>query len=154
MPLPFAYSSSSHFPPFSPNPLAPRKPHTHLSSSSLKVLSSHRGKAPHIMEQALLLLSSPPLVVLYLCSLYHALFISPNSDPLLALEGGATMASEGLVLAYTSWHFVGSWLFPVGCLAVWPAWLMTWVLGCQVVSHVKTSVSGSGDTASPHPHSD
>ena len=90
----------------------------------------------------------------YLCSLYFAVFVSRDSttDVTAAVLGGADMLGRGLVLAYNSWHFVGSWLFPVGCAVVWPVWLMGWRLGCQTVCD-----GGSGGDEAAHsskPHSD
>lgn len=107
------------------------------------------------MGQLLLLLFSPPVSLLCLCSLYYAVFNSHDpSDVAVALEGGAGIVGQGIVLAYNSWHFVGSWLFPVGCLAVWPVWLMGWKLACQRVCDGEGSGADSTDTISSHPHSD
>ena len=78
------------------------------------------------------------------------------SDVAAVLEGGAGIVGRGIVLAYNSWYFVGSWLFPVGCVAVWPVWLMGWRLACQRVCEGDDD-SGTGSTESPsssHPHSD
>ena len=119
--------------------------------SSCIDLSSSGGRLRHRMGQILLVLFSPPLSLLYLCCLYHALFISsgPITDIAALLEGGVGLAGRGLVLAYNSWHFVGSWLFPVGCVAIWPVWLMGWRLACQTVRE-----DGRDSERTAHPHSD
>ena len=71
------------------------------------------------------------------------------------IEGGVGVAGRGLVLAYNSWYFVGSWLFPVSCLAVWPVWVMGWRLACQRVCDKEDRAEiAETDNSSSHPHSD
>ena len=105
------------------------------------------------MSQLLILLLAPPLAIVSLCSLYCAVFVSetPSFDLETALVGGVGVAGRGLVLAYNSWYFVEAWLFPVGCLGVWPVWLMGWRLTCQ---QVREEEAQKIDKSSSHPHSD
>ena len=117
---------------------------------SLPVLCSGR-RLHHRSGQLFLLLLSPPLATIYLCSLYLSLLSdTPSSDLGAVLMGGAGVAGRGLVLSYNSWFLFGAWLFPVGCLVVWPAWLMGWRLSCHQVKEEEedTNISSS------HPHSD
>lgn len=144
--------SSSHSLPSSPNLLASCEllvtSETALVSHFSVSFSSCSGRLHHRLGQLLLLLFSPPLSILYLCCLYHAVFISHDpADISAVLEGGVGMVGQGLVMAYNSWYFVGSWLFPLGCVAVWPVWLMGWRLACQ-------NVCNSEQSDSPHLHSD
>ena len=107
----------------------------------------HR-KITHLLGQVLLFFFSPPLAAFYLCSLYYAFFSSQSPNIAVILQGGSVLFTEGIILAYNSWHFVGSWLFPFGCVVVWPVWLMGWALGCQTIHDKETT------TVSSHPHSD
>lgn len=73
--------------------------------------------------------------------------------------GGVGVAGRGLVLAYNSWFFAEAWLFPVGCVVVWPVWLMGWRLACQTVQEEKEEGEREGgkksaSSSASHPHSD
>ena len=119
------------------------------------------GRLGRVLGQLFLLLCSPPLSILYLCCLYNTLLASntsPSSDIGAVLVGGVGVAGRGLVLAYNSWYFAEAWLFPVGCVVVWPAWLMGWKLACQTVQEEEEKESGRGggktDSSASHLHSD
>lgn len=88
-----------------------------------------RSKVLHLLKMVVVLLCAPPLCLVYFCSAYISLFsLVPNTSILQVLTAGSQLALEGTVMAYNSWHFVGSWIFFVTCTVVWPLWLMSWVL--------------------------
>ena len=70
--------------------------------------------------------------------------------------GGVDLTGRGLVLAYNSWFFAEAWLFPVGCVVVWPVWLMGWRLACQSVQEEEEGACGRKTVTPPsaHLHSD
>lgn len=72
----------------------------------------------------LLLLCSPPLLVLYSCLFYLYLF----SSTLQPIEDALTMAMEGLTLAYRSHFISGAWLYPMVTFFVFPSWWMFWIV--------------------------
>lgn len=114
------------------------------------VFSSSSGRGRQLLRIVCTFLFSPPLCLLYLCCAYAFLTSSTAGASLSDLvSAGLERAVEGTVFAYNSWYLVGSWLYLVSCLFVWPVWLMSWILCCQ--SARKDIGSTNSD---PHPHSD
>ncbi|XP_064398574.1 glycosylphosphatidylinositol anchor attachment 1 protein-like [Halichondria panicea] len=82
----------------------------------------------------------PLAVLVYLCALHHYTTIPQATVSELFFEGVA-MAMRGVVHSYSSWHLIGSWLFPFVCVVVWPLWLMNWTVCClqkptNIQSHI------------------
>lgn len=110
----------------------------------LGLLFSHSsGKLPQTLRLAFTLLVSPPLCLLYFCLAYNYLLSSPHDSLLDLSSASLALVIQGTVSAYNAWLFVGSWLYVVVCLLVWPMWLLPWTLSCQRV-HPNP----------PHPHSE
>ncbi|XP_011402542.1 PREDICTED: glycosylphosphatidylinositol anchor attachment 1 protein-like [Amphimedon queenslandica] len=92
---------------------------TLLFSLPLSLSTSHST-----VSKLLLLLCSPPLLVLYSC-LFHLYLFSSTSQP---IEDALTMAMEGLTLAYRSHFISGAWLYPMVTFFVFPSWWMCWIV--------------------------
>lgn len=87
----------------------------------------------HKLHQFLLLLSSPPLWALYLCTLYAFFTSAPDASFHDAVIDSVAMAMTGVGLAYNDWHLFGCWLYWVLCLCVWPLWMGAWFMTCHRV---------------------
>ena len=99
----------------------------------------------HFLKMVVTALFTPPLCLFYFCSIYNFLFkLTPELSLLQVLTEGFRLALEGTIVAYNSWHIVGSWIYFVGCTIVWPLWLISWVLCSSqqedLVTHEKQHV--------------
>ena len=101
------------------------------------------GKLLQTLRLAFTLLLSPPFCLFYLCLAYNYLLLSPHDSLLDLSSASLTLVMQGVVSAYNAWQFVGSWLYVVVCVLVWPMWLLPWTLSCQRVQ-----------PNPPHPHSE
>ena len=110
-----------------------------------QILSS---KHTHWLSQISLLLSSPPMWVLYFCALYTFSLSAPSADLNDVIVDSITMAMTGIAMAYNAWHLLGCWLYWAMCLCVWPLWMMAWSLSChQLVCSPKEEGCGPSKEA-------
>lgn len=116
-----------------------------LTSVLLLLSSDCSGKVSQCSRLGLTLLLSPPLCLFYLCLAYSFLSSPHDSLPELA-SASLALLLQGAVSAYNSWIFVGSWLYVVLCMLVWPMWLLPWTLSSQKVQ--------ADSLDEPHLHSD
>ena len=84
----------------------------------------------HCRSLALLLLCSPPVLLLSVC-LVFTITLPSSTDGVLS--SFATLAAESQAFANTSYHLAGAWLYPVLCLFVWPVWFVFWCLSLTAV---------------------